>query len=68
MFRLWSVSIAIAGAVYWLIRRAALPVRLGVVAALLVVPLALTIWLVRIGDKVPNNSIVVVPEAKTTPQ
>jgi hypothetical protein len=48
--------------------KARLPIRIGVALAIFVIPsIALTVWVVRVGDRPSPGAIIVAPEQLAVP-
>ena len=63
MLILWLVSVVVAAAAFWRLRRAVFVVRFGVVAGVIAVPVLLTLAVALIGDKAREGSVVIAPAA-----
>lgn len=48
---------------YFLMAKFGLPIRIVLALAIFLIPsIALTVWIVRIGDKAPPDAITIIPE------
>jgi hypothetical protein len=66
MFAIWIYSLPLlllAGFAYWLLRNSATWLRVSVTAIIWpALPVALTLWVVIVGDQMPPNAVLVDPE------
>lgn len=66
MIAAYSVFFLLGVAIFFLMAKVSLFVRIGVALATFVIPsTALTIWIVRTGDKPPPDAVTVVPKPTT---
>lgn len=60
------IAFFILGVVVFLTAKFGLPIRIAIALAVFLIPsVALTVWVVRIGDKPPPDAITVVPKPST---
>jgi hypothetical protein len=52
---------------FFVMAKFGLPIRIAVALAVFLIPsIALTVWVLRVGDKPPSDAITVVPKSSTT--
>ena len=66
MITLWLIAFVFAGVLYIALRRAAAGTRLLVAAAPLVIALGMILWVMFIGDRMPEGAFVVQPAPTPT--
>jgi hypothetical protein len=67
MITVWLSALALAAVTYLLMWRTPTRTKLLVVAVLLAIPLALTLWIIFVGDQMPEGAILVEPTPKASP-
>ena len=67
MISIWVSAFALATVIYMLMRRTAVRTKLLAVAAIFAVPLLLTLWIMFVGDQMPEAAILVEPSPKVSP-
>ncbi len=67
MIIMYIIFLALGVAIFFLMAKFGLPIRIAVALAVFVIPsIILTVWIARTGDKPPPDAITVVPKSSAT--
>ena len=61
MIALWSLAIAASVLAMWFLRRASRRLQIAAVVLILSIPVALTAWILTVGDRMPNDAQLISP-------